>query len=935
MSTNQQKMMVWLQAQVDGYKGVFLDNFHTSWRDGLAFCALVHSLSPRCGIKYDDLSAANASDNLALAFNSAERYLGISKLLDVEDMVAGPKPEQFSVITYLGQFYKKYGATTRSLVRTTTAPQLMTQEKKQQLEALAEVRERFGIKPGIGAEVPKDDDKKERKSLQRTVSVQAIPSHAPKSASEALKESKATAEDKPKPKIANKEDLFRRCHKSGMTLHGVTPVEWNGNVYHPDKFCCTSCSQSFKGGKEIVNVSNEPYCKDCGKKAFLGKYKTGSTPTTSSSTTSLNKKIVPLEEKKAEVTEEETVVLTPLAQKSSVPQWRQKLAEKKEQLKTGQTEIENATNRLSAAKKRRDSKAEPMQDRNAAPTTSATEKTGTESNTAPPTAQGGSAEPAADEVKCGGCGKSQKKSKFCNGCGKAIVEAAPAPTSTATPPTVEKKEFENPLFAAKPTEVKKPATTTPAPTTAKPASNPKACANYKPHAFKKGTCNECYQPQSDHASSGTPTEPKLDAKAAMAAKLAEKQKQEKEKADKLAAEKLEKENAEKEKLEKEKAEKERLEKERQEKEKADKERADKERLEKEKAERDRVEKERQDSAERDRLAKESADRLEKERLDKLAAEKLAAEKLAAEKLVEQQKQEKAEKERQEKAEKERQERERQDREKAEKERQERAEQERQEKLQLEKKLAAEKAAADKLAEEQRQEKLRAEREKLSSDQLVASLRSEIEQLKAELEKTKREKDTLFTENQDLKSQLATRKSSTATPPIQSHVIEEPTVTLSFPAKPATTNTPPNSATSTTNSQLSATSQQAAQKLAAEKLAAQKMAALKADKERAEREKAEKERQEKEKQQQVSQSAQRLASERLAQEREKAEKEKLDRLAMLQQQQRQKAEANINSSATSSTAKPSNIPSSPSIPSSNSTGIPAWKQKLIDSKKGNG
>jgi hypothetical protein len=78
-------------------------------------------------------------------------------------MVSGPKPEvqncvkihlflllnlqQFSVITYLGQFYKKYGANTRQLVRTTTAPQLMTQEKKQQLEALSEVRERFGIKP--------------------------------------------------------------------------------------------------------------------------------------------------------------------------------------------------------------------------------------------------------------------------------------------------------------------------------------------------------------------------------------------------------------------------------------------------------------------------------------------------------------------------------------------------------------------------------------------------------------------------------------------------------------------------------------------------------------------------------------------------------------------------------------------------------------------
>jgi hypothetical protein len=78
MSTNQQKMMVWLQAQVDGYKGVVLDNFHTSWRDGLAFCALVHSLSPRSGIKFDELSAANASDNLTLGKSFV--HLGPSEL---------------------------------------------------------------------------------------------------------------------------------------------------------------------------------------------------------------------------------------------------------------------------------------------------------------------------------------------------------------------------------------------------------------------------------------------------------------------------------------------------------------------------------------------------------------------------------------------------------------------------------------------------------------------------------------------------------------------------------------------------------------------------------------------------------------------------------------------------------------------------------------
>jgi hypothetical protein len=96
-----------------------------------------------------------------------------------------------------------------------------------------------------------------------------------------------------------------------------------------------------------------------------------------------------------------------LAQKSSTPQWRQKLAEKKEQLKTGQAEIDTATQRLSAAKKRRDSKAEPVAKK---------EESSAKSSTSEPPV-----EAASDEVKCSGCGKAQKKAKFCNGCGSPIT----------------------------------------------------------------------------------------------------------------------------------------------------------------------------------------------------------------------------------------------------------------------------------------------------------------------------------------------------------------------------------------------------------------------------------------------------------------------------------------------------------------------------------
>ncbi|VDN96923.1 unnamed protein product [Rodentolepis nana] len=81
-------------------------DFGVSWRDGRAFCALVHSVEAECidlnKIKPDDNKA-----NLEIAFRTAERDLGIPYILDVED-VDVDKPDERSIMTYIAQFLKQY-----------------------------------------------------------------------------------------------------------------------------------------------------------------------------------------------------------------------------------------------------------------------------------------------------------------------------------------------------------------------------------------------------------------------------------------------------------------------------------------------------------------------------------------------------------------------------------------------------------------------------------------------------------------------------------------------------------------------------------------------------------------------------------------------------------------------------------------------------------
>ena len=56
-----------------------------SWRDGLAFNALIHKHRPDL-IDYDNLQKSNAIYNLQNAFDVAEQQLGLAKFLDAEDV---------------------------------------------------------------------------------------------------------------------------------------------------------------------------------------------------------------------------------------------------------------------------------------------------------------------------------------------------------------------------------------------------------------------------------------------------------------------------------------------------------------------------------------------------------------------------------------------------------------------------------------------------------------------------------------------------------------------------------------------------------------------------------------------------------------------------------------------------------------------------------
>ena len=83
MRSAKDALLLWCQMKTAGYGNVNIRNFTTSWRDGLAFNALIHKHRPDL-IDYNKLTKANPVHNLNNAFNVAEQTLGLTKLLDPE-----------------------------------------------------------------------------------------------------------------------------------------------------------------------------------------------------------------------------------------------------------------------------------------------------------------------------------------------------------------------------------------------------------------------------------------------------------------------------------------------------------------------------------------------------------------------------------------------------------------------------------------------------------------------------------------------------------------------------------------------------------------------------------------------------------------------------------------------------------------------------------
>ncbi|XP_017562731.1 F-actin-monooxygenase MICAL2 isoform X5 [Pygocentrus nattereri] len=104
------RLLTWCQKQTEGYKGVSVTDLSSSWRSGLAFCALIHRFRAHL-IDYDSLNEEDAAKNAQLAFDVAEKEFGIKPFTTGKEIASEQEQDKNSMVTYLSKFYELFRGT--------------------------------------------------------------------------------------------------------------------------------------------------------------------------------------------------------------------------------------------------------------------------------------------------------------------------------------------------------------------------------------------------------------------------------------------------------------------------------------------------------------------------------------------------------------------------------------------------------------------------------------------------------------------------------------------------------------------------------------------------------------------------------------------------------------------------------------------------------
>uniref|UniRef100_A0A671LYK2 F-actin monooxygenase n=1 Tax=Sinocyclocheilus anshuiensis TaxID=1608454 RepID=A0A671LYK2_9TELE len=279
------RLLLWCQKQTQGYRGVDVTDLTSSWRSGLALCALIHRQRPDL-IDFDSLNEADCAKNNQLAFDMAEREFGIQPVTTGKEMNAERGPDKLIMVLYLSKFYEMFRNSPQSVAGVPKETDANNEDYSSKTtnslyNSLNQALPRKRI-PKVDKKLEDNDSKKRKKASSHLEELMSNQSAPPVGEREEQKENKvrsmatqllARFEENATSCGVRRQTSMRKefplglggsdtCHFCKKRVYIMERLSAEGYFFHRECFRCNICGCTLRlGGHAFDSNQGIFYCK--------------------------------------------------------------------------------------------------------------------------------------------------------------------------------------------------------------------------------------------------------------------------------------------------------------------------------------------------------------------------------------------------------------------------------------------------------------------------------------------------------------------------------------------------------------------------------------------------------------------------------------------------------------------------------------------------
>uniref|UniRef100_A0A8C1SR81 F-actin monooxygenase n=1 Tax=Cyprinus carpio TaxID=7962 RepID=A0A8C1SR81_CYPCA len=279
------RLLLWCEKQTQGYRGVDVTDLTTSWRSGLALCALIHRQRPDL-IDFDSLNEADCAKNNQLAFDVAEREFGIQPVTTGKEMNGERGPDKLIMVLYLSKFYEMFHNSPQSVTGVPKETDANNEDYSSKTtnslyNSLNHALPRKRI-PKVDKKLEDNDNKKRKKASSHLEELMSNQSAPPVGEREEQKENKVRSmatqllarfeENAPSCGVRRQTSMRKEfprglggsdtCHFCKKRVYIMERLSAEGYFFHRECFRCNICGCTLRlGGHAFDSNQGTFYCK--------------------------------------------------------------------------------------------------------------------------------------------------------------------------------------------------------------------------------------------------------------------------------------------------------------------------------------------------------------------------------------------------------------------------------------------------------------------------------------------------------------------------------------------------------------------------------------------------------------------------------------------------------------------------------------------------